>query len=108
MEKIIYSVTRLTKSGSVKTTGIGVIDGADLAVACVNKKGSAYIRVYPGMAKACSKVVGTEDQYKGFYSELREAEFTDENGASIKKEVVTDYVVWYKVLGEEESAELAN
>ena len=108
MEKIIYSVTKVTNAGSIKTTGIGVIDGADLAIACVSKKGAAYIKVYPGMAKACHKVVGTVDKYKGFYSELREYEVVDKHGASIKKEGVTDYIVWYRVIGEEESAELAN
>lgn len=46
MKKVVYSVSRNNRFGSNKLTGLGFITEKDLVIACVGRKGNAYIRVF--------------------------------------------------------------
>ena len=46
MQKVVYSVSKLNRFGNTKMTGVGFITDSDLIIACVSKKGNAYIRVF--------------------------------------------------------------
>ena len=46
MQKVVYSVSRLNRFGNTKMTGVGFITDSDLIIACVSKKGNAYILAF--------------------------------------------------------------
>ena len=46
MKKVVYSVSKNNRFGSNKLTGLGFITESDLVIACMSKKGNAYIRVF--------------------------------------------------------------
>ena len=56
MKKVVYSVSRNNRFGSNKLTGVGFITDADLIIACVSKKGNAYIRVFEDCVKNCHAI----------------------------------------------------
>ena len=46
MKKVVYSISKLSRFGSTKMTGVGFITDEDLIIACVSQKGNPYIRVF--------------------------------------------------------------
>ena len=39
MKKVVYSISRFSKFGNTKMTGVGFITDKDLIIACVSQKG---------------------------------------------------------------------
>ena len=58
MKKVVYSVSKNNRFGNNKLTGLGFITESDLVIACVSKKGNAYIRVFEDCVKNCHAVSG--------------------------------------------------
>ena len=67
MEKVIYSVTKVTKQENFKISGTGYITDTDLITTCMSKKNTPYIRVFEDCIKDCHLVDKTTDQFKGSY-----------------------------------------
>lgn len=50
MKKVVYSISRLSRFGNNKMTGVGFITESDLVIACVSQKGNPY-KLYIGLIK---------------------------------------------------------
>ena len=51
MKKVVYSVSKINRFGNNRMTGVGFITDDDLVIACVSRKGNAYIRVFEDCVK---------------------------------------------------------
>lgn len=103
MKKVVYSVSRTNRFGSTKMSSLGFITESDLIIACVSKKGNAYIRVFEDCVKNCHAVSGREDEYKGAHYEIREVEFetktpSGEHAGYDTREIEVEYSIWYKIV----------
>lgn len=103
MKKVVYSVSRNNRYGSNKLAGLGFITESDLIIACVSKKGNAYIRVFEDCVKNCHAVSGRDGEYKGAHYEIREVEFetkkpSGESTGYDTREIEVEYSVWYKIV----------
>ena len=103
MKKVVYSISRFSKFGSNKMTGVGFITEKDLIIACVSQKGNPYIRVFEDCVKDCHPVAGKEGEFKGPHYEIREIEVETKNGSGEftgydKREIEIGYSVWYKLV----------
>ena len=45
MKRVVYSISKFSKFGSTKMTGVGFITESDLVIACVSQKGNPYQRL---------------------------------------------------------------
>ena len=97
MKKVVYSISRFSKFGNTKTTGVGFITDSDLIIACVSQKGNPYIRVFEDCVKNCHPVAGKEGEFKGAHYEIREVE-VEKNGSYDTREIEIEYSVWYKLV----------
>lgn len=103
MKKVVYSVSRNNRFGSNKLTGLGFITESDLIIACVSKKGNAYIRVFDDCVKNCHAVSGRDGEFKGAYYEIREIEFEKKTSGGEStgyetREIEVEYSIWYKLV----------
>lgn len=103
MKKVVYSVSRNNRFGSNKLTGVGFITDADLIIACVSKKGNAYIRVFEDCVKNCHAIQGRDGEFKGAHYEIREIEVETKSGSGKftgydKREIEVEYSIWYKLV----------
>ena len=103
MQKVVYSVSKLNRFGNTKMTGVGFITDSDLIIACVSKKGNAYIRVFEDCVKNCHAVSGRDGEFKGAHYEIREVEFetrnpSGENTGYDTREIEVEYSIWYKIV----------
>ena len=103
MKKVVYSVSRNNRYGSSKITGLGFITESDLIIACVSKKGNAYIRIFEDCVKDCHAVSGRDGEFKGAHYEIREVEFEKKNSSGEStgyetREIEVEYSVWYKLV----------
>ena len=103
MKKVVYSVSRNNRFGSNKLTGVGFIADADLVIACVSKKGNAYIRVFEDCVKNCHAIQGRDGEFKGAHYEIREIEFEKKNSSGEStgietREIEVEYSIWYKLV----------
>ena len=64
MQKVVYSVSKVNSNRKMK--GVGYLVEGDLLIPSTSSKGNPYIRVFDGVADKCSKVVNTENEYKGY------------------------------------------
>ena len=106
MKKVVYSVSRNNRFGSNKLTGLGFITESDLVIACMSKKGNAYIRVFEDCVKNCHAVSGRDGEFKGAYYEIREIEFekktsSGESTGYETREIEVEYSIWYKLVTKE-------
>ena len=97
MKKVVYSISRLSRFGNNKMTGVGFITESDLVIACVSQKGNPYIRVFEDCVKNCHPVTGRENEYKVAHYEIREVE-VEKNGSYDTREIEIEYSVWYKLV----------
>ena len=93
----------MNRFGSNKLTGVGFITDADLIIACVSKKGNAYIRVFEDCVKNCHAIQGREGEFKGAHYEIREIEFEKKNSSGEStgyetREIEVEYSIWYKLV----------
>ena len=93
MKKVVYSISRFSKFGNTKTTGVGFITDSDLIIACVSQKGNPYIRVFEDCVKDCHPVAGKEGEFK-VETKNGSGEFTGYD----KREIEIEYSVWYKLV----------
>ena len=103
MKKVVYSISRFSKFGNTKMTGVGFITDKDLIIACVSQKGNPYIRVFEDCVKDCHPVAGKEGEFKGAHYEIREIGVETKNGSGEftgydKREIEIEYSVWYKLV----------
>lgn len=103
MKKVVYSVSRSSRSGNNKMTGLGFITENDLIIASISQKGNAYIRVFEDCVKACSPITHRENEYRGSYSEIREIEYETKNSSGDstgygKREIELTYSIWFKLV----------
>ena len=103
MKKVVYSVSKNNRFGSNKLTGVGFITDADLIIACVSKKGNAYIRVFEDCIKNCHAIQGRDNVFKGAHYEIREVEFetrtsSGESTGYETREIEVEYSIWYKLV----------
>ena len=103
MKKVVYSVSRNNRNKSNKLTGLGFITESDLIIACVSKKGNAYIRIFEDCVKNCHAVSGRDGEFKGAHYEIREVEFEKKNSSGEStgyetREIEVEYSVWYKLV----------
>lgn len=96
MQKIVFSITKLNKSENAKTSGTGYIIDENILIPAMSTNNKQYIKVFEDAVKYCYPVLGTENEYKGAYTEYVTGEFPDKNGALETKEIVVDYFIWYK------------
>lgn len=103
MQKVVYSVSRSNRYGSRKMAGIGFITETDLIIACMSKKGNAYIRVFEDCVKSCHGISNREGEFKGSHYEICEIEVEKKtsNGESTgyeTREIEVEYAIWYKLM----------
>ena len=103
MKKVVYSVSRTNSYGSTKMTGLGFVTESDLIIACVSKKGNAYIRVFKECVMNCHAVPNRPDEFKGTLYEIREIEVETKNSSGEStgyetREFEVEYSVWYKLV----------
>ena len=89
------------RCGSTKMAGLGFVTESDLIIACVSKKGNAYIRVFKECVKNCHAVPNRPDEFKGTLYEIREIEVETKNSSGEStgyetREIEVEYSVWYK------------
>lgn len=97
MKKVVYSVTRVGRTENFQMKGVGYITDTDLVIACVSKNQKPYLRVFEDCIKNCHQIVGTQDEYKGAYYEIREVEFERPDGSKDSRECEINYYIWYKL-----------
>ena len=103
MKKVVYSISRLSRFGSNKMTGVGFITESDLIIACVSQKGNPYIRVFEDCVQNCLAIPNRDGEFKGAHYEIREIEVETKNGSGEftgydKREIEIEYSVWYKLV----------
>lgn len=103
MKKVVYSVSRSYRSGSNKLTGVGFVTDTDLIIACMSKKGNAYIRIFEDCVKNCHAIQGREGEFKGAHYEIREIEFEKKTSGGEStgyetREIEVEYSIWYKLV----------
>ena len=74
MKKVVYSVQRVGRFEIPKMTGLGYVIEDNLVIAATSQKGKPYIRVFEGAVTYCHKVVGKDNEFKGFFTEYKEVE----------------------------------
>ena len=99
MKKVVYSVQRVGRFEIPKMTGLGYVIEDNLVIAATSQKGKPYIRVFEGAVTYCHKVVGKDNEFKGFFTEYKEVE-VEKNTNGYKSietiEVENEYKIWYK------------
>ena len=99
MKKVVYSVQRVGRFDTPKMSGLGYIVEDNLLISAISQKGKPYIRVFEGVTEYCRKVVGKDDEFKGYFTEYKEVEVEKNNNGykSIETiEVENEYKIWYK------------
>ena len=99
MKKVVYSVQRVGRFEVPKMSGLGYIVEDNLLISATSQKGKPYIRVFEGVTEYCHKVVGKDDEFKGYFTEYKEVEVEKNNNGykSIETiEVENEYKIWYK------------
>ena len=99
MKKVVYSVQRVGRFDTPKMSGLGYIVEDNLLISAISQKGKPYIRVFEGVTEYCHKVVGKDDEFKGYFTEYKEVE-VEKNTNGYKSietiEVENEYKIWYK------------
>ena len=99
MKKVVYSVGRIGRFEVPKMSGLGYIVEDNLLISAISQKGKSYIRVFEGVTEYCHKVVGKENEFKGFFTEYKEVE-VEKNTNGYKSietiEVENEYKIWFK------------
>lgn len=97
MKKIVYAITQIGKKENIKKTGVGYITDEDIIIACVSKQNKPYVRVFENAIKDCHLIIGTQNEYKGAYSEIKNVQLIDDRGRTDTRELEIDYWIWYKL-----------
>ncbi len=87
--KVKFNLIRFTKKGSSKFIGIGEIDEENLYT--INK-------TYEDCIRYCHKVMNTDNEYKGSFSQFEEIEFTNDKNQLVNLEIEVCYQLWFKII----------
>ena len=96
MKKVVYSVTKSGRYDDFPMKGIGYITDNDLLIPCLSRNQKPYIRVFEDCLKNCHPILGRQDEFKGSHYEIRDVEFTRNDGSKETRECEFDYNIWYK------------
>ena len=99
MKKVVYSVQKVGRFEIPKMSGLGYIVEDNLLISAISQKGNPYIRVFEGVTEYCHRVVGKENEFKGYFTEYKEVEVEKNNNGykSIETiEVENEFKIWYK------------
>ena len=99
MKKVVYSVQRVGRFEIPKMTGLGYVVDDDLVIAATSQKGKPYIRVFEGAVSYCHKVVGKDNEFKGYFTEYKEVEVEKNTNGYVSLETIeveNEYKIWYK------------
>lgn len=88
-KKVKFSLTKFTKNGSFRFTGFGEIDKENLYTK--NK-------IYEDCIRYCHKRFGTENEYKGSFSQFEEIEFANNKNQLVNLEIEVCYGLWFRIL----------
>lgn len=88
-KKVKFSLIKFTKKGSFRFTGFGEIDDENLYTK--NK-------TYEDCIRFCHKLVDSENEYKGNFSEFEEIEIENEKHQLVELEIENCYQLYYKIL----------
>ena len=97
MKKVVYSLTRFKKYENQKRKGIGYITDEDLSIT-VFRNGKEEIKVFEDCLRYCHLILGTEDQYKGNFTEYENVDVPDKYGSLQTIEIEVEYELWYKII----------
>lgn len=98
MKKIIYSLTKISKSKeNTKFKGVGYINGNDLIVALKSKDGNPYIKVFEDATKNCYKKQNTLNEYSGMFYEFVKINVEIKPNSFEEKEIAINYYLWYVI-----------
>lgn len=98
MKKVIYSVTRLSRKGNVKVSGIGYLSNNDLLTAQISQNNKPYVRVYEDLK--LGKSSKTENEFTCDYYEIKEIDLEDDRGKITTKEICLEYKIWFKIIND--------
>ena len=65
MKKVRYSVSKYQKGGPLTMSGTGYITDTDLVIACTNKYGKLYVRIFEDALKYCCPIINKNNEFKG-------------------------------------------
>ena len=88
-KKVKYSLIKFTKKGSQRFTGFAEIDDENLYIGN---------RTYEDCIRYCNKVLNTNNEYKGNFTQIEEIQFENNKGNLIELEVETSYSLWFRVI----------
>ncbi|MBQ8881959.1 MAG: hypothetical protein IJY70_01010 [Clostridia bacterium] len=102
MRKVVYSVTKIGRYGNIKTSGFGLLNETDLITFYTGKDGKRHSKVYDDCIRYCHRI-GTSNEFKGNYYEIRELEFETHNSIGQStgydtREIEISYFIWYKFI----------
>ena len=99
MKKVVYSVSRVGRFDTPKMSGLGYVVEGDLLISAISQKGKPYIKVFEGAVEYCHKVVGKENEFKGYFTEYKEVEVEKKTNGYVSLETIeieNEYKIWYK------------
>lgn len=99
MKKIVYSVSRVGRFDTPKMSGLGYVVEGNLLISTTSQKGKAYIKVFERSVEYCHKVVGKENEFKGYFTEYKEVEIEKKTNGYVSLETIeveNEYKIWYK------------
>ena len=99
MKKIVYSISRVGRFDTPKMSGLGYVVEGNLLISATSQKGKPYIKVFEGAVEYCHKVVGKENEFKGYFTEYKEVEIERKTNGYVSLETIeveNEYKIWYK------------
>ena len=92
MKKVVYSVVKVGRFDTPKMTGLGYVADGNLLISAMSQKGKPYIRVFEGAEEYCHKVVGKENEFKGYFTEYKVVEVEKETNGYKSIETIEDRI----------------
>jgi len=99
MKKVVYSISRVGRFDTPKMSGLGYVVEGNLLISAISQKGKPYIKVFEGAVEYCHKVVGKENEFKGYFTEYKEVEIEKKTNGYVSLETIeveNEYKIWYK------------
>lgn len=96
-KKVKYGITRFTRKGSYRLTGIGEIDDENLYIKFTDKDGNEVIKTLQCLDDL-HPVNDAKTELKGSYFEYETVQFENDKGQTIELEIEADYNIWLKII----------
>ena len=101
MKKVVYSIRKARGNSDYKLSGLGFLnDEGTLFCKCISKSGKQYTRAFDDVGKNCHKILGKDDEYKGYVSVYyKDANlYNTKDGNYDVRDIEVEYSVWYKLV----------